>query len=218
MKTLALIMAAMICVGANAITLPVKGHVVKPSDPMIQYVGRVSLKNPSIARFNYPGTQIIASFEGTSLKMIARPESGYFMAQIDQAEPFKVCFNAKKDSVVTLATALPNGKHTVKLMYIIEGLFRQPEFHGFVLDEGCSLVKSDALPERKIEFIGNSITCGYGVESITKEDPFEDETENHYMTYATLTAKALNAQHTAIARSGIGVSLVVAYLISPSRM
>ena len=56
MKTLALIMAAMICVGANAITLPVKGHVVKPSDPMIQYVGRVSLKNPSIARFNYPGT------------------------------------------------------------------------------------------------------------------------------------------------------------------
>ncbi len=205
MKTLALIVAALFCVGANAITLPVKGHVVKPSDPMIQYVGRVSMQNPSVARFNYPGTQIIAAFEGTSLKMMARPESGYFMAQIDQAEPFKVGFNAKKDSVVTLATALPNGRHTVKLMYIIEGLFRQPEFHGFVLDEGCSLVQPNALPERKIEFIGNSITCGYGVESITMNDPFEDETENHYLTYATLTAKALNAQHTAIARSGIGV-------------
>lgn len=205
MKRLALIFATFICIGAKATTLPVRGKVVTASDPKIQYVGRVSMKNPSVAKFNYPGTQIIAAFEGTSLKMIARPESGYFMAQIDQAEPFKVGFNSRKDSVVTLATALPNGKHTVKLMYIIEGLFRQPEFHGFVLDEGCSLVQPAALPERKIEFIGNSITCGYGVESMTKEDPFEDETENHYMTYAALTARALNAQHTAIARSGIGV-------------
>ncbi|MBO4314840.1 MAG: lipase [Prevotella sp.] len=201
-----LLFATFLCgICTHAETLPLKGNVIKPSNPNIQYIGRVSMKNPDVIRFNYPGTQIIASFEGTSLKMIARPESGYFMAQIDKAAPFKVGFNAKKDSVLTLATALADGKHTVHLMYIIEGLFRQPEFHGFILDEGCSLTTPPTLPERKIEFIGNSITCGYGVESITKEDLFEDETENHYYTYATLTAQALNAQHTAIARSGIGV-------------
>jgi lysophospholipase L1-like esterase len=188
-----------------AVTMPVKGSVVKASDKRIQYVGRVSFAKPDVASFNFPGTQIIAAFEGTSLKMMARPESGYFMVQIDNAEPFKVGFNAKRDSVVTVATALPAGIHSFKAMYAIEGLFRHPEFHGLILDEGCSLVEAPALPERKIEFIGNSITCGYGVESITKEDPFEDETENHFYTYATLTAKALGAQHTAIARSGIGV-------------
>ena len=37
------------------------------------------------------------------------------------------------------------------------------------------------LPERRIEFIGNSITCGYGVESENPSDPFTYETENHFI-------------------------------------
>ncbi len=184
-------------------TLPIEGNVVKASHPLIQYIGRVSLSD--IARFNYPGTTMQASFEGTSLKMVCRPMTGYFMAQIDGHEPFKVGFNAPRDSIVTLATALPQGTHHVKLMYVIEGLFRNPEFHGFVLDKGCQLVTAPALPERKIEFIGNSITCGYGVESMEMSAPFEDETENHWLTYANIVSDSLKAQHTSISRSGIGV-------------
>ena len=93
--------------------------------------------------------------------MLAKPRSGYFVAQVDQAEPFKVAFRGERDSVVTLATALPNGVHTVRLMYAIEGYEFFPEFWGFVLDKGKKLVETPALPSRKIEFIGNSITCGY---------------------------------------------------------
>ena len=187
-------------------TLPIGGEVVKASHPMIQYVGRVSFaKNPDVASFNYPGTTIEASFQGSSLKMLCRPKTGYFMAQIDGCEPFKVGFNAERDSVVTLAAALPKGVHHAKVMYVIEGLFRKPEFRGFVLDKGCQLVEAPALPERKIEFIGNSITCGYGVESSNMSDPFEDETENHWLTYANIVSDSLKAQHTSISRSGIGV-------------
>ena len=190
----------------SSTTLPIEGNVVKASNPMIQYVGRVSFaKNPDVASFNFPGTTIQAAFEGTSLKMYCRPMTGYFMAQVDGCEPFKVGFNAERDSVVTLATALPKGKHQVKVMYVIEGLFRNPEFKGFVLDKDCKLVEAPALPERKIEFIGNSITCGYGVESIEMTDPFEDETENHWLTYANIVSDSLKAQHTSISRSGIGV-------------
>lgn len=65
-------------------TLPIEGEIVKASHPMIQYVGRVSFaKNPDVASFNYPGTTIEASFQGSSLKMLCRPKTGYFMAQID---------------------------------------------------------------------------------------------------------------------------------------
>lgn len=50
-------------------TLPIEGEIVKASHPMIQYVGRVSFaKNPDVASFNYPGTTIEASFQGSSLK------------------------------------------------------------------------------------------------------------------------------------------------------
>ena len=118
--------------------------------------------------------------------MIAKPRSGYFMAQIDQADPFKVAFRGERDSVVTLATALPNGVHTVKLMYAIEGYEFYPEFWGFVLDKG------------------KNITCGYGNEGLKKEEGFDYATENHYYSYASITARNLNAQHWVVARSGIG--------------
>lgn len=127
------------------------------------------------------------------------------MAQIDGSEPFKVAFNGEKDSVVTLATALKNAPHDVKVMYVIEGLFRKPEFKGFVLDKDAYLLEPAPLPERRIEFIGNSITCGYGVEAINAPDPFEDETENHWLTYANILSDSLNALHTSISRSGIGI-------------
>ena len=208
-KTLMMCAAALLSLGSmtakNSTTLPIQGEVVKANNPMIQYIGRVSFAQPEVASFNFPGTTIQARFQGSSLKMICRPMTGYFMAQVDGCEPFKVGFNAERDSVVTVAAALPKGEHQVKLMYVIEGLFRTPEFRGFVLDKGSQLVTPPALPERKREFIGNSITCGYGVESIEMTDPFEDETENHWLTYANIVSDSLQAQHTSISRSGIGV-------------
>ena len=185
-------------------TLPIRGTVVSPADSHILYTGRISFANPERPAWNFPGVQIATAFEGTSLKMMAKPRSGYFMAQIDEAEPFKVAFTGEKDSVVTLATALPEGRHLVRLMYAIEGFEWYPEFWGFVLDKGRQLVEAPALPTRKLEFIGNSITCGYGNEGTNKEEHFDYATENHYYSYASLTARALEAQHWVVARSGIG--------------
>ena len=197
--------AVLLSIGMQAIvTVPLKGTVIKPTDQHILYTGRISFTNPERPAWNFPGVQIIAAFEGTSMRMLAKPRSGYFMAQIDQAEPFKVAFCGERDSVVTLATALPDGRHTVRLMYVIEGYEFYPEFWGFVLDKGCSLVDAPALPSRKIEFIGNSITCGYGNEGLKKEEHFDYATENHYYSYASITARNLEAQHWVVARSGIG--------------
>ena len=204
-RTIFALLLTLATLGANAIiTVPLKGTVIKPSDPRIVYTGRISFTNPERPAWNYPGVQIIAAFEGTSLRMIAKPRSGYFMAQIDQAEPFKVAFCGERDSVVTLATALPEGRHLVRLMYVIEGFEFFPEFWGFVLDKGRQLIDAPVLPSRKIEIIGNSITCGYGNEGLKKEEGFNYATENHYYSYASITARNLEAQHWVVARSGIG--------------
>ena len=204
-RTIFALFLTLATLGASAIvTVPLKGTVVKPTDQHIQYTGRISFTHPVRPAWNFPGVQIIAAFEGTSLRMIAKPHSGYFMAQIDEAEPFKVAFRGERDSVVTLATALPDGRHLVRLMYVIEGYEFFPEFWGFVLDEGRQLVDAPALPSRKIEFIGNSITCGYGNEGLKKEEGFDYATENHYYSYASIVARNLQAQHWVVARSGIG--------------
>ena len=198
------LLGAAICTYAST-TLPLQGTVVSPTDGNIQYIGRICFQNPERPRFTFPGTQINIRFTGTSLRLWAKPKSGYFMAQVDGAEPFKVALTGERDSVVTLATALPQGEHSLHLMYIIEGYDLKPDFRGFVLDRGARLLPPPALPERTIEFVGNSITCGYGNESIVASDPFEYETENHYLTYAQLTCRALGARAHVVARSGIGV-------------
>ena len=205
-RLLTAVVALLATLAANAsTTLPVQGTIVPADNANIQYVGRICFQNPKQPRFTFPGVQINARFTGTSLRMMAKPKSGYFMVQIDGAEPFKVSFMGERDSVATLATALQRGEHTVRMMYVIEGYELKPDFRGFVLDEGASLLPPPALPERTIEFIGNSITCGYGNESISRDDPFEYATENHYYTYGQMTARALNAMAYVVARSGIGV-------------
>ena len=205
-RTIIAVFVTLLTIGLQAsTTLPLKGTVIKPTDQNIQYVGRICFDNPERPRFTYPGTQITARFTGTSLKLVAKPHSGYYMAQIDDAEPFKVSLMGQRDSVVTIATALPQGEHLCRLMYVVEGYELKPSFWGLVLDEGAHLLPPPDLSERMIEFIGNSITCGYGNESTMAPDPFEYETENHFFTYAQLTTRALQAQAHVVARSGIGV-------------
>lgn len=185
-------------------TVSAGGTFITPSDSLIQYTGRISFRNPERPAFNYPGIQIAAAFEGTSLQMLAKPGSGYFMAQVDRGEPFKVAFTGRRDSVVTLATALPDTRHTVRLMYAIEGYEFYPEFWGFVLDRDRRLAALPEQPGRSIEFVGNSITCGYGNEGTDAAEHFDYATENHYYSYAALTARSLSARHWVVARSGIG--------------
>lgn len=186
-------------------TLNPSGTRITPSDSRIQYLGRISFLNPESPMFTFPSVQIRATFTGTSLRMIAKPKSGYFMAQIDHSEAFKVSFNSERDSIVTLATALPEGAHQIQLMYVTEGYERRAEFRGFLLDQGHQLLPPPSLSNRRIEFIGNSITCGYGVESTERDAPFQDETCNHYLTYAARTARNLQAEEISVCRSGIGV-------------
>ena len=159
-RILLLTLTVLTAIGMQAsTTLPLKGKVINPTDQHIQYVGRICFDNPMRPRFTFPGTQINARFTGTSLRMMAKPKSGYFMAQIDEAAPFKVAFMGERDSVVTLATALPKGEHTVRLMYVIEGYELKPSFWGFILDNDGMMLDAPALSDRRIEFVGNSITC-----------------------------------------------------------
>ena len=59
--------------------------------------------------------------------------------------------------------------------------------------------------EFKIEFVGDSITCGYGVDDPVKEHHFKTSTEDATKTYAFKTAQALNADWSFVSVSGWGI-------------
>lgn len=63
------------------------------------------------------------------------------------------------------------------------------------------------VPAKKysIEFIGDSITCAYGVESESGDESFTTSTENFMKSYAYLTAQLLDADYSVVSYSGHGV-------------
>jgi len=58
----------------------------------------------------------------------------------------------------------------------------------------------------KLEFIGDSITCGYGIEGLWEKDTFTTRQERPDKAYAFLTAKALKAEVQLCSWSGIGIT------------
>lgn len=66
-------------------------------------------------------------------------------------------------------------------------------------------IKPTAQKEHLIEFIGDSITCGYGVEDEVKENHFSTKTENVMKAYAYKTAMALDADYSMVSYSGHGI-------------
>ena len=64
--------------------------------------------------------------------------------------------------------------------------------------------KANAKP--KIEFIGDSITCGYGIEGVWEKDTFCTAQERPDKAYAFLTARSLKAEFQLCSWSGIGIT------------
>lgn len=56
----------------------------------------------------------------------------------------------------------------------------------------------------KIEFVGDSITCGYGVDG-TLEDTYSTSNENSTLSYAYLCAQSLGADYSMVSFSGYGI-------------
>lgn len=186
---------------------------IHASDPNIQYSGRIDDSNPDNVMFAYPGVSIKAKFEGSQIDAVlteygygGSTTTNYLNVIINGAEPTVLQLNSQQTNY-TLATGLDNGVHTIELFKRTESNVGNVAFGGFKLIEGNTLLSPDALPDRKIEFIGNSITCGYGNESSANPpvSGFTSVNENNYMAWGAVAARTLEAQYSCIAYSGRGL-------------
>ena len=67
------------------------------------------------------------------------------------------------------------------------------------------IIKPTEKKKYLVEFIGDSITCGYGIEAKGGYDLFDSGTENFEKTYAYISTKELNFDYSTICYSGCGI-------------
>lgn len=92
----------------------------------------------------------------------------------------------------------------VKIIKLSESAFSLLELYPLQTDDDAY---TEPLAEKalKIEFIGDSITCGYGVDDSNIVSDFSCCAENAMKSYAYLTAEALDADYSMFSASGYGI-------------
>lgn len=179
--------------------------VIRSHDPHIKYMGRVGMTDEA-AELSWPGSNASINFSGTGLKVILRDEHGEnFINVIIDGKVVSVLHPDSVKKTYTLVSNLPAGNHTLELFKRTEWTMGKTWLYEFDLDKGSSILPAPQVNKRKIEFFGNSITCGYADIDSTGKDRGTAPYENTYLSYAAITAHHFNAEFNLTARSGIGI-------------
>lgn len=177
---------------------------IKPCDESINYTGRYYFKDSENAISDWSGTCFRCRFTGKKLG-IKLEGSGdvQFNVFIDR-QPVKI-ISCNSGETIWVDDSLRSGQHTLRVYRRTESFLGIAVFKGLVIDSHAKVLPWKDIPGRRIEFIGNSITCGYGVEGASRHDDFKVATENNYLTYAAILGRTFNADYSIIAHSGLGI-------------
>ncbi|MDY6868585.1 MAG: hypothetical protein SVT56_11925, partial [Chloroflexota bacterium] len=149
-------------------------------------------------KFGASGVSFYFKFKGTGLEVTLQDEFrdstsyNWFMVSVDGREPTR--FRTRPGQTrYTLAHSLEDSTHHLVLMKDTEGQNGHNILQEVYTDE---LLQFDPLPEYKIEYIGDSITAGFGVDEhpiACDEGTWFDHT-TAWHSYASVMARKLNAQ------------------------
>jgi len=181
--------------------LPAKAAEASRSVASFHIVGRFDTRDPEGPRFGWAGTEIRARFSGSDLKVeLADTGISHYDVTVDGGPP-RLLDVAGPRRTYDLASGLAPGLHELVLTKRTESFAGVTQLFRFVGD----LVPMDPPSGRRIELIGDSITCGFGVLGPDATCGFSPETQSEPIAWGALAAKQLGALRMVTAVSGMGV-------------
>lgn len=154
---------------------------------------------------NASGASIKGAFRGSTLEITLRgdpAEKGrntYIRLTLDgRSRRIRLPLKEK-----TVALSAPSGEHSFEIVKLSESQSNALSISSIVTD-GDFLPLKEEKP-LKIEFVGDSITTGYGVRAKNADEEYTTATQDVLLSYAGLTARALNAEMQIVAASGWGM-------------
>jgi len=192
--------------------------IISPFDPAVRINGRfakeASAKDTS-ARASFSGVEFIIAFEGTEASVLLKSPGNVFSVALDgkQMPPLNLSANSKEKHLI--AKNLAKGIHVLSIAKRTESIQGDVLFRGFEIK---GVPQKEALPQKpklKIEFLGNSITAGYGILDSVKEHTYSPMTQDVFSSYAGVAARELKAEMRTVAFSGRGIFRNNSYLGDP---
>lgn len=163
--------------------------------------GRVVAANDGSLSFGWPGVYVEGRFDGTAVRVRFDAPTDHIRLSIDGVE--RAVFRAP-GAVDTTIAGLTAGEHVVRLDKLTE---TQAGSSRFIAFETVGKALPPRPRTRRIEFIGDSFTVGYGNTSPTTRCTGEEvhDLTNTSLAFGPLVAKALDADYRINAFSGFGM-------------
>lgn len=166
--------------------------------------GRAVRDADGALRSGWPGVYYEARFNGTSVKVGVETRREAVRVLVDGVEKARLTepFTGRLS-----IDGLAPGDHVVRLERLTESQPGEIRFLGFYTAEGQPLLPPPAARAKRIEFIGDSHSVGYGNTSATRECDGErvHVTTDTQQAYGPVLAKRLDADYRVIAWSGFGM-------------
>lgn len=176
----------------------------------VKLIGRTA-DNEGIRWLGLSATGVEFTFTGTSVSFTLVGDN--MTSNPEKTPRFAVYINGERtiddvvdapEKTVEVFKADEAAETTVKLLKLSEA---QESTMGIKSINVTSIGGLTPTPEKelKIEFIGDSITCGYGVDDPDRDHHFKTTTEDATKAYAFKTAMALDADYSLVSFSGNGI-------------
>ena len=193
-----------------------KKHALNEVVDSLKLLGRNTVtSNGIICDHSASGIEFCAYIEGevrlsVSVSMRTTPAGAYeantyYTVYVDGVRQEKRFNVASGEVTLTIANFEEGGVHTIRILKQTESqnslsILKSLKFKGY-------FEEAPAEKELLIEFIGDSITSGYGNLCVNgAANPGNALNQDATQTYAYMTAEKLGADHSLVSYSGIGVA------------
>ena len=192
--------------------------VTVPADAAhLRFFGRTAAGVlPGAVFFNWSGSGFAFRFTGTAAYarlltdrrgdgIAAEQDRAYIGVFVDGEPVQSARFPLdEEEKWYPLAVGLADGEHEIRVVKQTEAGYGRAAVREIRVD-GPAAPQPTAARPRRFEFIGDSITCGYGNICSNASPDFVTREENASLTYMALLSGALDAEFSCVAASGNGI-------------
>jgi len=182
-------------------------NAIGMDDARIVMLGQIDISSPKHPRLGYPGTGLLLRFQGSmlGLRLSSDTETSALTVIVDHGAPALMMLHNGEQSLA-IASGLDAGPHTVEVYKRTETWQGIITLSSIELGADGALLPPPTLPARKLLFIGDSVTCGAGVDNnpTCTENPAHP-TSDAYHSYGMELGRRLDAQIHLVCYGGRGL-------------